>query len=462
MVMSTRETAVAGQFYPSNPNEIEATLKKYNEVLDGYLKSHKELASLKPKAVIVPHAGYVYSGFTANMAVRLLSHSDFKHIVVIGPSHRVYLKGTSVAMYERYATPLGALKVDTTLIQSLKEKFALTFVPEAHHEHSTEVQMPLIKHYFADVNVTELVYGDEKPQNLAKIIEYLLTQSQTAVVISTDLSHFYNIHKANRLDTLCIDAVKNLDIDALHTGCEACGKLGVKAMVMASKSAHLVPKLLDYRTSADASADKSSVVGYMSVAFMQEAETVDKDEGKKKVLLKLARESLAQAVGEPSHIVIDKMLEENPWLKEKGAAFVTLNTKEGALRGCIGSLVAHRKLYEDVMANAQNAALHDPRFVAMRKDELDKIKVEVSLLTPAKPLEYSSIEDLKSKIRVGKDGVILKQGHYQSTFLPQVWEQLPSFELFFAHLCKKAGLKEICLKDKPEISLYQVEEYKEN
>ncbi len=461
MVMSTRETAVAGQFYPAQASEIEKTLREYNQILDKYLQTHKEMASLKPKAVIVPHAGYVYSGFTANVAYKLLSHSDFKHIVVIGPSHRVYLKSTSVAMYDSYATPLGALKVDTSLMQTLREKFALHFVPEAHHEHSTEVQMPLIKHYFPNVNVTELVYGDERPENLAKIIEYLLTQPETAVVISTDLSHFYDIHKANKLDSICIDAVTNLDVNTLNKGCEACGKLGVEAMILAAKTMHLEPKLLDYRTSADASGDNSSVVGYVSVAFVEKDTMTKKNEEKKRVLLSLARQSIAQGLDGKQLLDLEAMLQENPWLKEKGAAFVTLNTKQGALRGCIGSLVAHRKLYEDVIKNAQNAAFNDPRFVPLRKDELGNVKVEVSLLTPAKPLAYSSIEDLKSKIHVGQDGVVLKQGQYQATFLPQVWEQLPSFELFFKNLCKKAGLKEMCLENKPEISVYHVEKYEE-
>lgn len=460
--MSTRETAVAGQFYPADAKKIESTLEKYNQILDSYFETHKEMETLQPKAVIVPHAGYVYSGFTANVALHLLSHSDVEHLVVIGPSHRVYLKGASVSMYDSYATPLGSLAIDKELAQKLKEKFALHFLPEAHHEHSTEVQMPLIKHYEPKVSVVELVYGDENPQHLAKVIEYLLSQPKTAVVISTDLSHYYEKSKANKLDTLCINAVLNLDDNALHSGCEACGKIGVEAMILAAKTAHLTPKLLDYRTSADASGDSSSVVGYMSVAFVDAHKQSDEDDAKKKVLLNLARESIAQALGGSAHIDVDKMIKQNPWLQEKGAAFVTLNTKEGALRGCIGSLVAHRKLYEDVIANAQSAALHDPRFVALSKGELDNIKVEVSLLTPAKPLAYSSIEDLKSKINVGQDGVVLKQGQYQATFLPQVWEQLPSFELFFKYLCKKAGLKEHCLEDKPEISVYHVEKYEED
>lgn len=455
--MSTRETAVAGQFYPAQASEIERTLTKYNKILDDYFKSHESISKLQPKAVIVPHAGYVYSGFTANIALRLLAKSDIRDIVVIGPSHRVYLKGTSIAMYDTYATPLGELTIDTTLMQKLKEKFTLSFVPEAHHEHSTEVQMPILKHYMPKVRVLELVYGDEKPQNLAKIIEYLLQQSHTAVVISTDLSHYYDIDKANRLDTVCMDAVSSLDAKALHKGCEACGKIGVEAMLIAAKEEGLVSKLLDYRTSADASGDTSSVVGYMSVAFVHKNDQQKEAE----ILLKLARAGIAKAIHKKENTDVDSLITKYSWLKNKGAAFVTLNTKDGALRGCIGSLVAHRPLYEDVIENAKNAAIHDPRFVALKEDEYNSINVEVSILTPPKVVEYNSIEDLKSKIKVGEDGVVLKYGQYQATFLPQVWEQLPTFELFFAHLCKKAGMHETCLDKKPDISIYQVNKYQE-
>jgi len=457
--MNTRETAVAGQFYPSSASEIQSMLQKYNEILDVYFKTHTKVSQLKPRAIIVPHAGYVYSGFTANIALRLLSHSDIKNIVVIGPSHRTYLKGTSISMYDSYATPLGSLTIEKDLSQRLKEKFFLSFIAEAHHEHSTEVQMPIIKNYAPEVSVVELVYGDEKPQNLAKVIEYVLEQPQTAVVISTDLSHYYDINKANKLDAICIDAVLNLEVSTLHQGCEACGKIGVEAMIIASKSKGLHSKLLDYRTSAEASADKSSVVGYMSVAFV---ESEAKEETEAKVLLELARASIAKAVGVPYKYNTKITLKENPWLQEKGAAFVTLTTKGEQLRGCIGSLVAHRKLYDDVIENAKNAAIHDPRFVALNEEEFYAINVEVSILTPAMPVEYSSTEDLKAKIKVGIDGVVLKYGKYQATFLPQVWEQLPRFELFFAHLCKKAGMGEACLSEKPDISLYQVKKYKEN
>lgn len=267
--MSTRDTAVCGQFYPANPDDIQAMLEHYNQILEEHLKKAEGVLDLKPRAVIVPHAGYVYSGFTANIALRLLSNSDIKRVVVIGPSHRVYLKGTSISEFDTYHTPLGAMYIDQSLVEDLKERFDLDFIPDAHHEHSTEVQIPFVKTYTPDVSVVELVYGDESPAKLADVIEYLLADPETAVVISTDLSHYYDIKKANELDSICLDAVKKLSTAELHQGCEACGKIGVEAMLIAAKKVGLRSILLDYRTSADASGDESQVVGYMSAAFVE-------------------------------------------------------------------------------------------------------------------------------------------------------------------------------------------------
>ncbi|MEN8727194.1 MAG: AmmeMemoRadiSam system protein B [Sulfurovum sp.] len=268
--MSTRETSVAGQFYPSSPEEIQSMLEHYNQILDEHLKENDGVLQLKPRAVIVPHAGYVYSGFTANIALRLLANSDAKRVVIIGPSHRVYLKGTSISEFDTYQTPLGALSIDKILVSDLKERFGLEFVPEAHHEHSTEVQIPFVKTYTPEVSVVELVYGDESPENLSEVIEYLLNSPETAVVISTDLSHYYDIKKANTLDNICLDAIKELNAAELHQGCEACGKIGVEAMLLSAKKDGLRSILLDYRTSADASGDETQVVGYMSAAFVEQ------------------------------------------------------------------------------------------------------------------------------------------------------------------------------------------------
>jgi len=262
-----REAVVAGQFYPADEKELQRYFETFNDWLRKRVPSARKLA-IKTRAVIVPHAGYVYSGFTANAAYRLLKNADLKRVLVIGPSHRVYLPGTSVGMFDAYATPLGALKGDTALAKEIAERFGLGFYPDAHAEHSTETQFPFLKYYLPDVNTVELVYGDERPQKLADVIGWALRDEKTGVVISTDLSHFYSLAEAKRLDGVCLEAVAELDVTRLREGCEACGKIGMEAMMEAAKALGMEPLVLDYRTSADASGDESRVVGYMSAAFL--------------------------------------------------------------------------------------------------------------------------------------------------------------------------------------------------
>ncbi len=262
----SRKMSVSGAFYPSDAKEIEKMFSYYNEILDKHLKDN-DILKIAPKAVIVPHAGYVYSAFTANIAFRVLKNSMPKRVVVIGPSHRVFVEGASIALFDRYETPFGDLAIDSDINKELQSRFGLEFNPQAHKEHSTEVQMPFLKYYLPQVKVVEIVYGKITPQELKNIIEFILDDKDSAVVISSDLSHYHDIEKANRLDGICLEAVSKLDISLLHQGCEACGILGIEGMMLYAKDKDLKPILLDYRTSADASGDKSAVVGYMSAAF---------------------------------------------------------------------------------------------------------------------------------------------------------------------------------------------------
>ena len=180
------------------------------------------------------------------------------------------------------------------------------------------------------------------------------------------------------------------------------------------------------------------------------------------VVIDLAKAAISAALDQPENFDLEQALRENPQLQENGAAFVTLNTTpDSQLRGCIGTLKAYRPLYEDIFLNAQHAALHDSRFSPLRAEELKHIKVEVSILSELKVLPYRDVEDLKTKIRPFKDGVLLKHGTHQATYLPQVWEQLPQFDDFFSYLCLKANLDKNCLCEHPEISTYQVEKYQE-
>jgi AmmeMemoRadiSam system protein A len=178
----------------------------------------------------------------------------------------------------------------------------------------------------------------------------------------------------------------------------------------------------------------------------------------KQMLIQIARGAIySELFGEN---IIDKndLVEKVPNLTKRAATFVTLNI-DGNLRGCIGSLIAHRALIDDLTSNAYAAAFKDPRFPPLTKEEFEKLELEVSLLSDALEVRYKDLNDLKSKINIGVDGMIIRQENKQATFLPQVWEQLPNFEDFLSHLFAKAGINDL---EKPvEVFVYQVEKIKE-
>jgi len=265
--MNIRKMNVSGSFYPSSENEILSMIDHFNSILESHSDALKEIDSLRGNAIIVPHAGWVYSGFTANIAFKTLARSIFKRIVVIGPSHRVGFEGISICDMDVYETPLGTLQIDKDLVKDLMNRFPLSYYPQAHHEHSTEVQFPFIKHYFPHSKVVEMVYAYSDPSSLKPIIEYLLKLKTVAVVISTDLSHYYSLNEANKLDSICLESIRSENTALLHQGCEACGLIGVEALIDVARSMDLESHILDYRTSADAFGDTSRVVGYTSALF---------------------------------------------------------------------------------------------------------------------------------------------------------------------------------------------------
>jgi|TARA_R110002033_G_scaffold10172_6_gene33353 AmmeMemoRadiSam system protein B len=248
----------SGTFYPDDKKR----LLKYFEIFT--LNEEKINLDISPRAIIVPHAGYIYSGSVANMAYNLSKEKKPKRVIVIGPSHRYYLKGASLSIFDSYETPLGDLHIDKEFCLKLIEKYDfLDFDKNAHMEHSTETQMPFIKNYF-NSEVLEIVYGKIDAKDLSLLITELLKDKDNFLVISTDLSHFYTLTEANILDEICIEAIKNQDLDKLTKSCEACGKEGVKALLIAAKEFDYKVKFLDYKTSFDVTKDKSKVVGYAS------------------------------------------------------------------------------------------------------------------------------------------------------------------------------------------------------
>ena len=258
--MNIRKSVVSGSFYPDKKEEI----LKYINHFNSFKTNDKTFEDIK--AIIVPHAGYIYSGFTANLAYQLVSSSkkQIKRVIIIGPSHRVYLKGASVALYDEYETPLENLKIDKKFSQDLINKYDfLDFNVECEFEHSTETQAPFIKHYFAEVQLVEIVYGKIDYENLSKVIDEVLSDSDNFVVISTDLSHFYTLEEANKKDNICLEAIDKKDLK-LFDYCEACGKVGVEAIINWAIKNNYETKILNYCTSADVTKDKSRVVGYTS------------------------------------------------------------------------------------------------------------------------------------------------------------------------------------------------------
>jgi AmmeMemoRadiSam system protein A len=182
------------------------------------------------------------------------------------------------------------------------------------------------------------------------------------------------------------------------------------------------------------------------------------------ILLKLARLAIMESLTGQKLIDKQQWIENYPDLSEKRATFVTLyksDEKREQLRGCIGSLVPYRSLIDDIIENARAAAFKDPRFSPVQPDEMNKIQIEISLLSLPVKLSYQSVDELRQIIREGKHGVVLKLSGHRATFLPQVWKELPDFDLFFKHLCRKAGLPDNCLDYHPEIDVYEVKEIKE-
>lgn len=252
--MTNRTMSVAGSFYPDSCKKIEEYITLFNS------SKENQKANFKAKAIISPHAGYVFSGYTANCAYSLIDSKQFKRVVVVGPSHRVYLKGASIALYDNYDTPCNNIEIDLEYSKNLmKNHDFLSFLDKLHHEHSTETQMPFIAHYLPHAKVVEIVYSDISYKTLIPLFQELLDEPETLLVVSSDLSHFHRLKEANRIDNFCIEGIKDINIQQLES-CEACGLIGIKALLSVAKESQVI----NYRTSYDASGDDVRVVGYLS------------------------------------------------------------------------------------------------------------------------------------------------------------------------------------------------------
>lgn len=448
---SIRPPAVAGSFYPGDPASLRDDLAKCLAVPPALTSVPAPSGLLK--AIIVPHAGYIYSGGTAGKAYALLAPlaGRIRRVVLLGPCHRVSVRGLAAPTVKAFATPLGDIELDRAAIDGLADLPQVVASDVAHaREHSLEVQLPFLQTVLGSFRLVPLAVGDASAGEVAQVIDRLWGGPETLIVISSDLSHFHGYAEAKQIDQATADHI--LALDQLTSFDQACGALPINGLLAVAQKRGLHIERIAQCNSGDTAGDKARVVGYASFALHEPAEAAA-DPGQ--ALLVRARNAIAAQLGqatqaEPAH----------PALNQPGATFVTL-TQNGQLRGCIGSLEAHRVLDQDVRANAVAAAFRDPRFPPLTLAELPRTHVEVSLLTAPQPMAFSDEADALRQLRPNIDGVIFSTGNKRSTFLPQVWEQLPDARQFMARLKQKAGLAADFWSPEVQLQRYEVKKWKE-
>ncbi|HKC42433.1 MAG TPA: AmmeMemoRadiSam system protein B [Burkholderiales bacterium] len=446
-----RPAAVAGTFYPGNGPELGrdvlALLEETGEAT---------LAPGIPKGLIVPHAGYIYSGPVAANAYVLLKPATgiVKRVVLLGPCHRVAVRGLALPAAAAFDTPLGRVAIDAEVVAALRRFPQVEVNAATHaHEHSLEVQLPFLQQVLREFTLVPLVVGAATVAQVAEVLDALWGGPETLIVVSSDLSHYHSYDDARSIDRETVQAIAAFRTDIDHE--QACGATPVTGFLAAAKQRGLAPELLDVRNSGDTAGGRDRVVGYASFAFWEPRRAYDVEHGR--VLVGLARGSVANALGAGPAVAIPA----EPWLQERRATFVTL-TQEGKLRGCIGSLQPTRTLGEDAAANAAAAALADRRFSPLAPAELASIEVEVSLLATPTLVAFGDEAELFAQLRPGVDGVILAAGGNRGTYLPQVWEQLPEPPQFLASLMQKAGIPADTRLTRCQVWRYQVKKWRES
>jgi len=489
-----RGPAVAGMWYEKHPDDLG---KQVDELL--------EKAESEPiehlRALICPHAGYAYSGPVAAEGYKQLIGRQFETVVVLGPSHRAAFEGASIPDAEAYETPLGLIPISAKAAQlpgvgpfmldapcEIDERPQWDPYHDWRHspieippfgedtphtwEHSIEAQLPFLQRTLKEFELVPVLFGQQAdPEVAARELEKIIDE-KTLVVASSDLSHYLPYALARRLDATCVEAICEMKTAAMRRQ-DACGKLPILTLMYLARSQGWRPKRLDVRNSGDITGDASrGVVGYAAIAFYEGGGAAP-EEGdsaapqgdrfmpdERTWLLGLARKTVEAAVKGEARPEIDGGTLSEKFTELKGC-FVTLN-ENGELRGCIGSIFPEEPLYQAIIRRAQDAALRDTRFSPVTREELDRIEVEVSVLTVPNLLEFSTPEELLAKLRPHRDGVVLRLHYREATYLPQVWEQLPEKEAFLSTLSQKAGLSPDAWKHPmTTILVYQAEAWGE-
>jgi AmmeMemoRadiSam system protein B/AmmeMemoRadiSam system protein A len=448
-----RQPAVAGQFYPGKPDELKRTLDE----LFSKAVMHKDLQNVL--AIIVPHAGYVYSGEVAASGFNQIDPDKaYDNVFVLGPSHHVGFEGASVYCSGNFITPLGMVEVNRELGEELTRKNAMfTRRTDAHaQEHSVEVEIPFLQHRLKKhFWIVPIVLGTNRPETCQKIGETLRSflNEKNLFVISTDFSHYPRYSDAVRVDKATADAIVSNSPDNLiktiqryeqsgmpNLATSLCGVSGVLTLLyMTSQSKDVTYHPIEYKNSGDVpGGDKEHVVGYNAIAVTKNVKpgkaSFELNTKEKMALLAIARRTIEQYIRTHSVPEVDPATLGDA-LRMPCGAFVTLN-KYGTLRGYIGRFDASKPLYKVVQEMAIASATQDYRFKPVEEGEVKDLEIEISVLTPMRKI--SSIDEFQ----LGKQGIYIRKGSRSGTFLPQVAQETGwTREEFLGHCAQdKAGI----------------------
>jgi len=477
---SVQRSTLAGTWYTDKADDLKSQIQSF---LDSAQTTQKDDII----ALLLPHAGYEYSGRTAAKAIKALN-KQYKRVIVLGPSHRVAMPETlSVPRVSHYETPLGQVPLDTDMINAL-----LTYdsvfqsIPAAHRdEHSVQIELPMLQTHLAPFQFVPIVVGQCTEATLIKAATILksVVDDETLVVASSDFTHYgprfnyvpFTDPVAEQLKTLDMDAfdtIKTLNPQAFttyvkDTGATICGRDSITillSMLDSTTQTHLI----DYTTSGALTDDYDNSVSYVSACFTGQwkpgsvskktlAQNSALSKQDQQTLLILARKTMAYCLThKKTPTPKDLDVEISNAIKTKRAAFVTLK-KHGQLRGCIGDILPSVPLYQSVINNAIHAAIHDTRFESVTPSELQDIHIDISALTVPEPV--ASYQD----IRIGIDGVILQKGSHSAVFLPQVApEQGWDVTQTLTHLALKAGLSSDAWREDTRFLVFQAEVFEES
>ncbi len=451
-----RPAAVAGAFYPADPKEL-------TQMIDDLLaEATPPPVDGEILAAVAPHAGYPYSGPVAAWTYAALKGHKYSRVVVIAPSHYVAFDFTSVYDGDAYTTPLGQVPVDKEFARRLAKMSSTIELSDKGHqatpdapEHSVEVELPWLQTILGNFELVPIVMGDQSYESSralgVALAKMLRNDHETLVLASSDLSHYHTYDNAETIDHKTLHALEAWDYLSMSRNFEtrvweACGGAPiVAAMIYAERLGANKAEVLKYANSGDVTSDHSRVVGYSADLFVKSAHAADAvppfslTDAEKAELLAVARKSVEYMIQRNEPYAPSPSASET--LDREYGAFVTL-TEGGALRGCIGYTSPVKPLYITVRDTATLAALRDPRFPPVTAPELPRLAYEISVLSPLR--RVTDIEQIK----VGRDGLLMKNSDSEGLLLPQVpVEQKWDRPTFLEQTCAKAGMNVNCWKD---------------